>query len=126
MNYSKQREALLNILSNTKSHPTAHEIYVKMHETDPKISLGTVYRNLALLTENGTIQRINTDQDSAHYDGFTDPHYHFVCNECGRVTDLDLAPIELDNEIETKYGCSVSGHSLVFYGVCDVCKTHIN
>lgn len=126
MNYSKQREALLNILRGTKSHPTASEIYDKLHETDPRISLGTVYRNLALLAENGMIMRIDTDHDSAHYDGCTDPHYHFVCDRCKRVSDIDIDPLVLDREVAEKYGCSVSRHSLIFYGECRDCKSKFN
>lgn len=126
MNYSKQRQAMLDILHNTRSHPTANDIYLKMRESDPKISLGTVYRNLSLLTENGIIQRIDTEHDSVHYDGFTHPHYHFVCNKCRQVMDIEIAQINVDKEVETKYECSVSGHSLIFYGVCKNCQMQIN
>lgn len=122
MNYSKQREAMLNILRNSSSHPTANEIYEMMRRNDPKISLGTVYRNLALLTENGIIKRIDTEDDSAHYDGYTAPHYHFVCDSCGSVCDLQIPPIDIDGAVEAECGGEVSGHSLIFYGICKECK----
>lgn len=126
MNYSKQRETMLKILRETRTHPTANDIYVEMRRIDPKISLGTVYRNLALLTKNGEIMRIDTDQDSVHYDGFMAPHYHHVCNQCGRITDLDIPQFEPDEEIEKKYGCSVTGHAVVFYGICSKCNMLTN
>lgn len=122
MGYSRQRELMLSILRSTCSHPTAHDIYEKMREVDPKISLGTVYRNLALLSENGMILRIDTEHDSVHYDGFTHPHYHFVCNDCGEVTDLSVDVLDIDKRVEEEIGCSVSGHTLVFYGKCKKCK----
>lgn len=122
MNYSKQREAMLKILRGTKTHPTANEIYLEMRKTDPKISLGTVYRNLALLTETGTIMRIDTNHDSVHYDGCTDTHYHFICEECGKVFDLKIGDINLESEVETELNCDVSGHMLIFYGKCSRCK----
>ena len=122
MRYSKQRESLLCVLRSTHSHLTAQEIYEKMREQDPKISLGTVYRNLALLSEQGEILRIDTEHDSVHYDGFVHTHYHFVCNRCGKVSDLSMPSLPIDAEVEKETGCSVSGHSLIFYGKCQECK----
>lgn len=122
MNYSKQREAMLNILRSTKSHPTANEIYVEMRKKDPKISLGTVYRNLALLTGTGTVMRIDTNQDSVHYDGCTEPHYHFVCDGCGKVFDLSMKQLDINKEVEEECDCKVSDHMLIFYGKCSDCK----
>lgn len=124
MGYSRQREQMLSVLRSTRSHPTANEIYEEMRKRDPRISLGTVYRNLAMLSENGTILRIDTEHDSVHYDGFTHPHYHFVCNGCGEVSDLSVGQIELDEKVEEEIGCSVSSHMLVFYGKCKKCKSN--
>lgn len=122
MNYSKQREAMMRILRNTRSHPTAQEIYNEMRKSDPKISLGTVYRNLALLTKTGSVLRIDTNHESVHYDAHTEPHYHFICNECGKVFDLDIKPLDLDGVVEDEFDCTVTGHSLIFYGICGDCK----
>lgn len=122
MGYSKQREMMLSVLRSTNSHPTANDIYEEMCKRDPKISLGTVYRNLALLTKSGVILRIDTEHDSVHYDGFTHRHYHFVCNDCGEVTDLSINPINIDSEVEKEIGGDVVGHNLVFYGKCKKCK----
>lgn len=121
MNYSKQRESMMHFLKGTKTHPTAQEIYTEMRKNDPKISLGTVYRNLALLTKTGAVLRIDTNQDSVHYDGCTEPHYHLICDHCGKVYDLDIEQMDLDKKIEAEYGCRISGHSLIFYGKCRDC-----
>lgn len=122
MNYSKQREALLGYLRSTKSHPTAGDIYAEMRKSDPKISLGTVYRNLSLLLANGTIKRVDTDHDSVHYDGDISPHYHFVCDKCGTVFDTSVNQLDLDKEVEKQLGCDITGHSLIFHGICKNCK----
>lgn len=122
MGYSKQREIILSALRSTRSHPTANEIYERVRKTDSKISLGTVYRNLALLSEQGVILRIDTEHESVHYDGFTHPHYHFVCNCCGKVYDLSLKPLSAEHEVEEELGCTVSSHTMVFYGKCKDCK----
>ena len=116
MGFSRQRESLLSVLRSTKSHPTANEIYEMMRKENPKISLGTVYRNLALLSEQGVILRIDTEHDSVHQ------HYHFVCNKCGKVEDLLIEPLNITGEVEKETGCTVSGHMLVFYGECRKCK----
>ena len=121
MNYSKQREILLGILKASKEHPTAQDIYNEMRRNDPKISLGTVYRNLSLLVKNGTVLRIDTDHDSVHYDGCTKPHPHFICDVCGRVYDLPEESEDLDSRVEEENLCKVRGHSLIFYGTCHAC-----
>ncbi len=121
MGYSRQREMMLSVLRGTSSHPTANEIYDEMRKRDPKISLGTVYRNLALLSEKGTIRRIDSDHDSVHYDGCTHPHYHFICSKCGAVSDLSVTPINLNTAVEEETGGKVAGHTLVFYGECERC-----
>lgn len=122
MGYSKQRELILSSLRSTRSHPTANEIYENVRKTDSKISLGTVYRNLALLSQQGAILRIDTEHESVHYDGFTHPHYHFVCNSCGKVYDLSAKPLGIEKEVEKEIDCTVSSHTLVFYGECKNCK----
>ena len=80
---SKQRDAIIKFLMTRKDHPTADMVYMNIKEEFPKISLGTVYRNLALLSERGEILKLSYEGGSDHYDACTDPHYHFVCQECG-------------------------------------------
>ena len=82
MNYSKQREALLRVLRSTRSHPTAYWVYEELRKEIPNISLGTVYRNLAKLAQNGDILKLDIISDKERFDGFTARHAHFVCNEC--------------------------------------------
>ncbi len=123
MKYSKQRDALLTLLKSTRSHPSADWLYTELKKEFPNISLGTVYRNLALLADNGSILKIATSSQKEHFDGFTNPHYHFVCNACDSIYDVELDNTEfLDKSVEQELGAEVDSHSLVFYGVCSECK----
>lgn len=123
MKYSKQRDALLTLLRSTRSHPSADWLYTELKKEFPNISLGTVYRNLALLSDNKSILKITTSSHKEHFDGFTHPHYHFVCNTCSNIYDVDLGDTDtLDKSVEKELGAKVDNHSLVFYGVCSNCK----
>ena len=123
MNYSKQREAVSEYLAHTKTHPTADEIYSVLRERMPNISLATVYRNLAQLCESGEACRLGSIGNKERFDGCTQPHYHFICEKCGKVYDLDI-PFDgsLPKKAEKALGFSVDHYSLVFYGICNTCK----
>ena len=116
--HSRQRDAILKNLSSRLDHPTADMIYRDLREEYPRISLGTVYRNLNLLAELGQIRKIHCEGGTEHYDYDTSDHCHFVCKHCGGVVDL---PLETDHQLnalaaETGIG-SVECHALVFYGI---------
>ena len=91
LNYSRQREAILDFLCHTTSHPTAEEVYMYIRDIYPNISLGTVYRNLALLVEHGQALKIQ-GEDCDHFDGNTRLHYHFLCDSCHHVYDVEMEP----------------------------------
>lgn len=121
--YSRQREALLKLLQNVKTHPDAGWLYARLKQDFPNISLATVYRNLNLLCETGEIVRLDVGTGIEHYDAATENHYHFVCKNCGAILDLDLPELAgLDHGIELQYGVRVNRHSLIFYGFCQQCK----
>jgi len=120
---TKQREAILKILRNTKSHPTADQIYDDVRKDIPNISKGTVYRNLQVLGEDGAISVLNINGTQSRYEVKQDGHYHFICEKCGRVFDLD-EPIDqnLDERISRKTGFTVSHHQTEFRGLCKDCQ----
>ncbi len=121
--YSRQREAIKEYLSQTKEHPTADTIYMDIRDTYPNISLGTVYRNLNLLVEKGEILRINGMDGSDRYDGNIHKHYHFLCNECHRVLDIEMDSLDNMNYIANKcFPGKVEGHVTYFYGKCNECE----
>jgi Fur family ferric uptake transcriptional regulator len=90
----------------------------------PKISLGTVYRNLDLLAEAGKIQRLDLGGSEARFDADTDAHYHVRCVRCGRVDDVPGLPADLVADgMATAAGYEILGHRLEFVGICPQCKT---
>ncbi|MCF8008764.1 MAG: transcriptional repressor [Halanaerobiales bacterium] len=121
---TKQRKTIINILKDTDTHPTAEWIYDQVKKEIPKISLGTVYRNLNLLAEKDQITVINYANEQSHYDGNTKNHYHFKCKNCKRIYDLDLDLFSKDlNKIANQNtNFKVSDHRLEFYGLCPICK----
>lgn len=122
LKYSRQREAVLECLRKRCDHPTADALFQALRKENPKISLGTVYRNLGLLTELGKIKRISCGDGIERYDYITEEHDHFVCRECGKIIDLEESalPDLKENSLNPDIG-SVESHSLIFYGCCKQC-----
>ena len=118
---SKQRDAVLRNLSERYDHPTAEDVYLDLKKEMPSISLATVYRNLRLLESEGLILKISTEE-SDRFDGHTHSHYHFTCNGCRRVLDLELKESAGVNSLVKDFGGTVTGHSLMFFGYCPDCK----
>ena len=120
---SKKRDAILNCIRQTKCHPTAEWIHQQLKPEFPDLSLGTVYRNIAMFKEEGVIQSIGVVNGLERYDFTTAPHTHFVCTQCGEVTDLDdvVLPASVVKETEAA-GCTVTGYQLQFTGVCARCQ----
>lgn len=125
LKYSRQRQMIKDFLMTRKDHPTADVVYMNVREKYPNISLGTVYRNLTLLSDIGEIQRLRLGDGVDHFDADTSKHYHFICTECGSVIDLEMD--DIDEIIETanaKFDGEIQGHVTYFYGICGNCKNH--
>lgn len=120
---TKQRQAILKLLSHTEAHPAADMVYEEVRKVIPNISKGTVYRNLKILLEDGKISELNLSGTVSRYEGNQENHYHFRCEKCGRVFDLD-EPVnnELDEKISKRTGFKVSYHQLEFRGLCRDCQ----
>ncbi|MDE6208091.1 MAG: transcriptional repressor [Lachnospiraceae bacterium] len=122
--YSRQREAILNFLKTRKDHPTAETIYSNIREIYPNLSIGTVYRNLNLLSENGEILKISLEDDSAHFDGFTQPHCHFFCKKCKTLSDIEISRsnmASIEKFTKENFDGEIHLYSSVFYGLCKKC-----
>ena len=124
LKHSRQRDCIKEFLMSRQDHPTADMVYAHVREEFPHISLGTVYRNLSLLSEIGEIMKI-TCNGPDRFDANTMPHYHFTCNCCGCVEDLKfeqepdfskLSPMDFSGTIEQT--------TLSFSGTCDACIKH--
>ena len=122
MNYSKQRESIKEYLMSTKEHPTADVIYQHVREENPKISLGTVYRNLTLLVELGEVRKISTGDGTDHFDADTSAQSHYFCRCCHRLMDVDVTPSVEQILAASSAGIgTVEQASLLFTGVCKDC-----
>ncbi len=123
-NYSKQREAILEVLRATDTHPTATAVYEKVREKLPNISLGTVYRNLAALRENGDIIGISVGDGFEHFDGDAAPHVHLNCRKCGKIEDISMQG-DPAGELAGTRGFVPDTSVYIVYGLCDNCNQSI-
>ena len=120
---TKQKEAILRVLSNTTSHPTAVWIYDEVRKEIPHISLGTVYRNLKLLAAQGVISELEISGGGRRFETNTSSHYHFLCDRCGQVFHIDETVTEkLGWEISQGTGFEISEYQLEFHGLCRECQ----
>jgi Fur family ferric uptake transcriptional regulator len=116
------RRVILEELRATMEHPTADEIYERVRRRLPKISLGTVYRSLDVLSKLGLIRVIGEAGEQRRYDGDTDGHFHVRCVRCGRVGDVVLDGMRpLEQAVVDADGFDVEGFHLCFTGVCPRC-----
>lgn len=121
---TKQRQLVLNIVRSQHTHPTADEVFALAREANPHISRATVYRNLSLLTQEGSLLSVTVGGVS-RYDDATHPHAHLVCTACGRVDDVPLEHGVLDGCIDRAQdtsGYQVSHSQLMLYGTCPECR----
>jgi Fur family peroxide stress response transcriptional regulator len=119
---SKLRNRILEILRETGSHPHADWVYDKLKKEYPRLSLGSVYRNLSILTEQGMIRKIDFGSSFDRFDANTTDHYHFICENCGSIIDLKL-PIDktLEDRVNQRTNFKTKNHKIQFYGICENC-----
>lgn len=120
----KKRDAILQYLQETKSHPSAETIYAQLKPQIPDLAMGTVYRNLNLFREQGLATSVATVKGVERFDGNTHPHVHFICSECGAVLDLEEVSVSpaLRAAAAAACGGTVQGCQLSFTGLCQKCN----
>ncbi|MEI3271013.1 MAG: transcriptional repressor [Candidatus Gastranaerophilaceae bacterium] len=123
MNYSKQREIILDTLSKNAIHPTAEALLEFLKRDNSNVGMTTLYRNLNQLADAGLIKKIDGLEPSAHFDHNTFEHYHFICEKCKKVYDIpsSVAPDLVKNTTEAT-GFDITSHDIVFHGICSECK----
>ena len=123
MNYSKQREIILDTLSKNAIHPTAEALLEFLKRDDSNVGMTTLYRNLNQLADAGLIKKIDGLEPSAHFDHNTFEHYHFICEKCKKVYDIpsSVAPDLVKNTTDAT-GFDITSHDIVFHGICSECK----
>ena len=120
-NYSRQREAILNELRSRCDHPTATQVYEGVRKTMPNISLGTVYRNLSALVENGEIISVSVGDGYEHFDGDRSFHLHLRCRQCGDIIDSYVDENKIKKLVEFD-GFTPQSSVCVVYGLCKNCN----
>lgn len=120
---TRQRQVVLEELKKLTSHPTAAELHEFARRHLPKISLGTVYRNLELLAAKGVIQKLEHSGSESRFDGNPKQHPHVRCVRCGRVDDLhDLPGDAVKHDFKTLSNYEILGYHLEFIGLCPACQ----
>ncbi|MGB5992670.1 MAG: transcriptional repressor [Desulfobacterales bacterium] len=120
---TRQRKVILEELLKQNAHPSADEIYQMVRRRMPRISLGTVYRNLEVLASIGKIQKLELSGALKRYDWNTNKHYHIRCVRCDRVDDAPIAPLnQLENDLYGATVFEIIGHNLEFTGLCPECS----
>ena len=123
---TQQRKTILEVLKSTKTHPSADEIYELVKQKLPRISLGTVYRNLEVLAELGVIQVLELSGSLKRFDWDPHKHYHIRCIRCDRVENAPIAPMQqLENKVYESTVFEIIGHNLEFTGLCPRCTQNM-
>ncbi|NNF98170.1 MAG: transcriptional repressor [Desulfobacteraceae bacterium] len=119
---TRQRQVILEALQRYNTHPSADEVYEMVRAELPRISLGTVYRNLEILTELGEIQTLTLSGSMKRFDGNPKKHYHIRCTRCDQVDDAPIAPLNrLEDDLYGATVYTIIGHRLEFLGLCPEC-----
>ncbi len=120
---TSQRRLILEVLKGSKTHPSADGVYREVRKKLPRISLGTVYRNLEIMANQGRVAMISTPKGQRRFDYDTAAHPHFYCVRCGRIEDVPLTvlPSALDGTDSWFQGRVIQGVALHFHGLCTEC-----
>jgi Fur family peroxide stress response transcriptional regulator len=128
--HSKKRDAILEVLRSTTSHPGAQWVYDQLKSDIPGLSLATVYRNINLFRQEGLVISVGVVEGEERFDGRVEPHPHFVCGCCGRVIDYDVPELpaqfskvmeNLKNAADIQGGFVIDYRKTVFNGLCAAC-----
>jgi Fur family transcriptional regulator, peroxide stress response regulator len=119
---SKLRERIFDLIMANKDHPTAQWVYDTLRNECPSVSLGTVYRNLNILTEEKRIECKKFHDGTEHYDATTQSHYHFICEQCGSIIDM---PMPFQAQVTELAKCNsaheIHSHTIQYFGICEKC-----
>ena len=121
---SRQKKLVYDIVAATMSHPTADWVYEQARKKLPRISLGTVYRNLKQLTAEGLLLEITTSRGAARYDANLTKHSHLRCARCNRLEDLTQNEIEFIPKSRLRR-YQILEFRIEFLGICPACRSAV-
>ena len=116
-----QKQLVYNAVENLNNHANAEQVYQHVISIHPSVSKATVYRNLSQLAESGELIKIGNFYGSTHYDHNCHDHYHFMCEKCLHIYDINSYFYDVEGFTKTD-GHEVTGHSLSFFGLCKNCN----
>jgi Fur family peroxide stress response transcriptional regulator len=118
---------MLKVIGRLGGHFTADQIYEAVRATHPRVSLGTIYRNLRVLCDQGRIREVKTGASFSRFEMAGPSHYHLICRRCGGIEDCPL-PVDrgLEERVQAQTGFKVEQHQLEFIGLCCKCQTATN
>lgn len=123
---SFQRQLVLDTLKML-DHPTAQDVYNEIREEYPRMSLGTVYRNLHQMAEDGEVRRLSFPDSPDRFDIHTEPHQHIRCIRCGCYYNIEESSLgDIDRSVERDTGFAVTTHHMLFDGICPACRDNQN
>ena len=118
-----QKKMVYDAVSVLHCHPTAQQVYLCVKKEHPSISKATVYRNLSILAASGLLLKIEVPGGADRFDHQTKAHYHMRCERCGGIEDIFMPyDQQLDQSASLHAGCTVSGHTILFRGICPACE----
>lgn len=124
---SRQREVILEELRAVTTHPTAEQLHERVRHRIPKISLGTIYRNLDLMARHGLVRKLDSGGGQARFDGDLTHHLHVRCVQCGQVADVAVGPEGPDSgPIEACCGYEILGLRVEYVGICPACGERLS
>jgi len=112
--------AILALLRDNTSHPSADEIYKSLQPRFPTMSLATVYNTLRLLRKDGRLKELRIDSSRMRFDPNTSPHHHIICLGCGKVVDF-FSELNIEHKAAEASGFKIVGSEISFYGYCPEC-----
>ena len=123
---SRQRRLVYGIVERSHNHPTAHQVFSQARRSIPSISLGTVYRNLRRLADEGHVRENKIGGEPARFEVPRRRHYHIRCIECGQLEDLTLPYQDaLDRKAQRLVRYRLKEHRMEFFGVCPTCARRL-
>lgn len=121
MRYSHQRELILREVLGRTDHPTAEQICTSLRAECPRLSLGTVYRDLNTLVEIGKVRRVSIPGEADRFDGQVERHQHLWCRKCHQVENLYIGPEKLRDLVKSCPGIVAEDWNLTVFGLCSKC-----
>jgi len=120
---TRQRQIILEELLDQRTHPTADQLFERVRRRLPRVSLGTIYRNLEQMGRAGMIHRLEVDGRQRRYDANLQPHWHVRCIRCDSVDDIFELPLhQLTEGVRSAHDYQIVGHRLEFLGICPKCR----